>query len=207
MRTRIISFHNGNLNPELVASQKKVFDKFELELEQIETTKPHPVAIDDFLKYNEWDTLVLFDIDCIPLHKYWVRNAISDVQGNHKIVAAAQKASHIPNSKIYASPCFMVITKKTFEHIGRPSFCATNRGDVAEEISYAAREHQVALYLLYPTKVENPLWPLTDEIKFGHGTTYGDAVYHAFESNANHHSTSRFIQKCQEVLAAPFVTF
>ncbi len=201
MRTRIITFHNGNLNPDLLIHQKKVFDKFGIPLEQIQTSLPHPEAIDHFLKTEEWDTVVLFDADCIPLNADIVSKAIEEVKHNHKVFGASQKASHIPNSRIYLSPCFMAITKKTFDHIGSPSFKATDRGDVAEEITYACRAKAIMVSLLYPTHVEVPLWQLTEERKFGYGTTYGDMVYHAFESNANHGSTTRFIIKCKKILA------
>lgn len=180
--------------------QKAVFDKFEIPIEQIETTKPHPEAIDHFLKYAEWDVMILFDADCVPLTKSIVDGCILLCQKHDRIIAASQKASHIPNSKIYASPCFMVLTKEVYEKLGRPSFKATNRGDVAEELSYSAIEKGVYLDLLYPTHVETSLWDLTPEMKFGYGTTYGDYIYHAFESNANHGSTGKFIEKCLEVL-------
>lgn len=200
MKTRIVTFHNGNLNPDLLTHQKMVFDKFGIALEQILTTLPHPEAIDHFLNSEQWDALVLFDADCIPLHATVVSDALNKVKHGHKVFGASQKASHIPGSKIYLSPCFMVMMRKTFEHIGKPSFKATDRGDVSEEISYGCRAEAIAMELLYPTHVEVPLWPLVDDIKFGYGTTYGDLVYHAFESNANHGSTQRFIDKCKHIL-------
>jgi hypothetical protein len=201
MRTRIISFHNGNLNPELLRMQQAVFDYFDMPLEQIRTDLPHPEAIDHFLATEEWNSIVIVDADCIPLNRDIIYTAMT-LAGRDSIVAPAQKASHIPGSQIYASPCFMVFSKSVFEVLGKPSFKATERGDVAEEISYAAREKGITLVLLMPTSVEVPLWPLTDKIKFGFGTTYHDSVYHAFESNANHKSTSRFIEKCQQLISS-----
>lgn len=202
MKTRIISFHNGNLNPDLLLHQKMVFDKFGIPLEQIETGLFHSDAIDHFIANQEWDTLVLFDADCIPLVPDAVNMAIDIVTKNNKVFGASQKASHIQNSKIYVAPCFMAFTKETFELLDCPSFIATSRGDVAEEITYACREYRINFQLLYPTKVEVPLWELVNGVKFGYGTTYGNLVYHAFESNANHGSTQRFIDKCKEVLMA-----
>lgn len=200
MKTRIVSFHQGNLNPNLLTAQKAVFDKFGLPLEQIKTSFSHPAAIDHFLDKEAWDVMVLFDADCIPLNGDVIQDAIEGCIDHDRIIAAAQKASHIPNSQIYASPCFMVLTKKVYEMLGRPSFHATDRGDVAEELSYAAREKGIYLDLIMPDHVETPLWPLTPEIKFGYGTNYGNKVYHAFESNANHRSTGKFIEKCREIL-------
>lgn len=202
MRIRVVSFHNGNLNPEIIRLQKAVFHKFEIDLEQIETRLPHPDAIDSFLQTEEWDIVVLFDADCIPLNQHVVDYAVDQVKRGHAIFGASQKASHIPGSKIYVSPCFMALNKSVWEEIGKPSFRATNRGDVAEEISYGCRKHGVVITMLYPTTVEVEKWDLLPGIRFGNGTTYGKSVYHAFESNANGDSTDRFITKCLEVLGA-----
>lgn len=182
MKTRVITFHNGNLDPELLSHQMAVFDKFQIPLEQIKTSYSHPAAIDHFIDKEDWDQIILFDADCIPINNKAIPIAVETIKNNHKIFAASQKASHIPDSKIYAAPCFMAFTKKTYQHIGEPSFHATHRGDVAEEITYSCRAHQIAVELLYPTHVEVPMWDLTDKIRFGFGTTYADLVYHAFES-------------------------
>lgn len=199
MKTRIISFHNGNLNPDLLKHQKMVFNEFGIPLEQIETKLSHPEAIDHFLNNEEWDIVVLFDADCIPLNNTIVDYAVkASLEG--RVFGASQKASHIPNSQIYASPCFMAFSKETFELLGKPSFKATSRGDVAEEITYACRDKDVTFQLIYPSHVDKPMWELVNGVKFGYGTTYANVVYHAFESNANHGSTHRFIEKCKETL-------
>lgn len=202
MIVKIVSFHNGNLNPELIEMQKKVFEHFEIPLEQIKTDFSHPAAIDWYLDKHEWDAVVIFDADCIPLNKDVVITALSCLTDNLvDVYGAAQKASHIPNSKIYCSPAFIAFTKKTYEKIGKPSFHATERGDVGEEITYKAIEKGLILKILLPKVVEKPMWELADGIMFGYGTSYRNEVYHAFESNANHHSTSRFIEKCKEIIA------
>lgn len=203
MKTRIVSFHNGNLNPELLKHQDLVFKKFGYPLEQIETKLSHPEAIDHFMATEEWDIMVLFDADCIPLNNAVIQYGINAVKNNDTIFGASQKASHIPGSILYVSPCFMVLTRVVWEMIGKPSFKATERCDVAGEITHAAKDHRIDCRMLYPTKVEKEMWQLLGNMMFGYGTTYGtNNVYHAFESNANHHSTSRFIEKCREVLAS-----
>lgn len=202
MKTRIISFHNGNLNPELLKHQALVFKKFGIALEQIETKLSHPEAIDHFLHSEEWDIVVLFDADCIPLNNSVIQYGINAVANHDTIFGASQRASHIPGSILYVSPCFMVLSRIVWEQIGKPSFKATERCDVAGEITHAAKDADIECRMLYPTHVEKEMWPLLGNIKFGYGTTYGRVIYHAFESNANHGSTQRFIEKCREVLAS-----
>jgi hypothetical protein len=202
MKVRIISFNNGDLNPDLLKHQDLVFKKFGIPLEQIETKLPHPEAIDHFLNTEEWDILFLFDADCIPLNETVCSFGLRIVASNRMLYGASQRASHIPNSIVYVSPCFMVLTRVVWEKMGKPSFKATERCDVAGEVTHAAIENDVECFMMFPSHVEKEMWPLIGNMKFGYGTTYGDSIYHAFESNANHGSTTRFIQKCQEVLAS-----
>ena len=73
-------------------------------------------------------------------------------------------------------------------------------------IDEQAKMKGVVLSLIYPTKCDTPLWPLDNGQKFGYGTTFGkfnmDFTYHAFESNAKHHSSSKFIEKCKSILSS-----
>jgi hypothetical protein len=198
--TRIISFHNGNIPQEVLDAQKAVFNHFELPLEQIETQLQHPDAIDHFLHNEQWDTVVIFDIDCIPLKADSIKTSIQ--LSKYALVGAAQHASHIPGSADYCSPAFMVLNRDVWEKIGKPSFAPTSRADVGGEVSIAANSHpEVPIMLSYPLHVEKPMWKYDDGSMFGIGTDYG-TVYHAFESRMNEDARKRFIRRCQEVVAA-----
>ena len=190
---RYITFHNGNINPLVIEYQKKVFDYFKIPIEQIETPLSHGEAIDNFLNTEKWSEIMIFDIDCIPLTK----NLSYDLTG---ITGIAQKASHIPNSEIYAGPAWVVFDKQTYLELDKPSFVPTRRGDCGSELTYKANEKRIKVRLIYPSHVENKQWHLKNNIWFGYGTTYDDMIYHAFESNANHHSTENFINKCKSVI-------
>ena len=163
---------------------------------QIETQLQHGEAIDDWLQNNEWDTVAIFDIDCIPLAT--IEEAIKYALLDH-IYGAAQHANHIRNSIIYASPAFIVLSKETYEKLYKPSFKATNKGDVGAEITIHAHRFGVPVKLIWPTHVENPKWDLGRESCFGHGTTYDNKIYHAFESRMGNDKI--FVRKCKEVLA------
>ena len=198
MKTRIISFHNGNLLPELIEYQKKVFDFFGMPLEQIQTDLPHATAIDKFLHSEDWDRVVLFDADCIPVTEL-VNFPIDKIVGN------AQRSSHIVGSKDFAAPSFISFTKELWEKNDKFSFEPVNgKGDVAELFSRNAEKNGIHISLLKPIHVETNMWALEDKTMFGYGTTYGSGniaiTYHAFESNAKHHSSSNFVKKCKQIL-------
>lgn len=196
---RIISFHNGNIPKEVLAAQASVFAHFDLNLEQIETQLQHPDAIDHFLSAEQWDVVVIFDIDCIPLTKDAVLTSIGLSQ--YALVGAAQHASHIAHSNDYVSPAFMVLSRRVWSELGKPSFAPTPRADVGQELTIAAYNHDsIPVLMTYPVHVEKPMWRYDDDSMFGIGTDYGK-VYHAFESRMNAEARALFIQKCQQVIA------
>lgn len=203
MKTRFVTFHNGNLNPDLVSYQKKVFDKFGIPLEQIETKLSHGEAIDHFVNTEAWDLLVLFDTDCIPLK--WDDVYIKEIglePFDLKLFGAPQNANHIKGSKDYVAPAFMILRRDLWEYIGKPSF-VPNKSDCAADVTYACYDKGVRVEYLNVLSCDKPLWKLENGTMFGYGTTFGNLfveVYHAFESNAGHSSTSRFIEKCKQAL-------
>ena len=193
-----ISFHNGNLNPDISIYQKKVFDKLGIELTQIETDLQHGQAIDHWLKNNDWNTVTVFDIDCIPLNGESVKIAI-DKAVCGILYGAAQQAGHIEGSWVYVSPAFMSFSKVTYDSLARPSFVATKKGDVGAEMTHEAFV-KCGYELIWPTHVEAPKWALGSSSQFGLGTTYQTGVYHAFESRMG--NGKMFIEKCKKVLNA-----
>lgn len=197
MKTRIVSFHNGNLHPDIVKYQKKVFDHFKLPLEQIETRLHHPDAIDYFLNNDDWENVIIFDIDCIPLNKEAAFLAMAKAKEG-KLYGAAQQANHIPESGIYASPAFISFNSVTWDKMNNPSFQPTEFGDVGYQMTANAIMYDVDMELIWPTHVEVPRWDLGKESCFGLGTTYQTGIFHAFESRMGNNDI--FVNKCKEVL-------
>lgn len=201
----IITFYNEKINSDIVKHQKMVFDFFGYEINQINVTNwiSHGKSVDDFLLTikDENDVICLFDIDCIPLNNKIINDAISWCSQNIGIFSVAQKAAEIKNPIIHASPAFMVFSKKTYDFLGKPTFQTNQRSDCGAEMTHMAREKGVEIRMLYPNHVEIPIWDLDSYIKFGHGTTYGDSIFHSFESRFGRDAlTSIFIKKCKEVL-------
>jgi len=207
-----ISFYKDNINPLVLEYQRKVFAHFGMHVDQFKYGGRHGDAIDMYLRYHEWDNIAIFDIDCIPLHAEVLNHAEVQIDAGW-LYGAAQKANHIPDSQVYCSPAFCCFTKEAYERAGKPTFCETQWHDVGSHFTNEMVRVGHRAKLLWPTHVENPIWELKGDIKFGHGTTYGkihtswlppdleeDAIYHAFESRFNHESTSRFIEKCKQIL-------
>lgn len=202
------SFHNGNLIPEVVEYQKKVFDHFGWDIKQIETTDTHYQALDKTIQNFCWnaknsDVICFFDIDCIPFHNF--TDLIESVCKSGKILANVQRSSHIVGSTDFAAPSFFAITKETFIKLGMPSFAPNQFNDVAENLTRVAKEKCIVIDLLYPIHSEKQLWSLDNGQMYGYGTTFGkfnqEFTYHAFESNAKHHSSSNFVAKCKSILS------
>lgn len=197
----VTSFYNNNIPQPLVKAQKAVFDKFEIPIEQILTYLPHSDAIDHYIENNQFDVLIIFDIDCIPLTEKAVTEAVEIVTEADCIYGAIQNANHIEGCADYASPAFICFSARTFKLIGRPSFKPTDRGDVGAELTYNAREKNIDVRLLGIAEVAVPLWKLSNGTMFGHGTNYENKVFHAFESSKSHSAKKIFLKQCMEILA------
>jgi hypothetical protein len=92
--------------------------------------------------------------------------------------------------------------------MGYPTFLATHRGDVGEELTYTyERQHGGAAPVLFdPLHVEampeGGYWNLREGKQFGLGTSYGAThplFYHAFQIRTGE-NFKRFESKCREVL-------
>lgn len=163
-----------------------------------------------FYEFN-YDTVLLLDVDCVPLNTEALEYIFARAEQGI-LVGNIQRANHIENNKhIYVAPSAMCITKSMFEKMGRPSFKYTNRGDVAEELTYIAETMNIPIEYFMPSKYEClPLdrdipWPLADGMpEYGIGTTfvnqYGQEMfYHLFQSRFGKFSDNFFV-KCAEIL-------
>lgn len=200
----IFTVYNKKINSNIVRLQKAVFQKYNVDLNQIKIDNwvNHGESVDNILKeYNDPnEIIVLFDIDSIPLNKEIVPSAIEWAKNNTGIFSVAQRAVNIKNSKVHGGPAFMVFSIDTFNKLGRPSFTETYRSDCGGELTHLVRENNFELKLLYPSHVEKKTHVLEGDIMFGMGTTYENSIYHAFESRftKNDHY---FLNKCNSILS------
>ena len=68
----ILTFFNNRINPSIPEYQKKVMDHFNVKIEQIipNSWGTHAGEVDKYIAScnRNWEYLVLFDVDCIPLN-------------------------------------------------------------------------------------------------------------------------------------------
>jgi hypothetical protein len=183
-KAAIVSFYMSNIAADVVAAQAAAIRRFlpaGTDLLQLHTGFSHARSIDLFLALLPYETIVLLDIDCIPI----APNALADLIAKARsgaLVGAAQRANHIENgAHIYAGPFLMAFSRETYARLGRPRFLETQRGDVAEELTYAAEARNIPVDYLWPSGCDEPKWPITEKIWFGRNTIYENAFLHAFE--------------------------
>jgi len=200
---RVITFYNEVVNPSFAKLQKKIFNKYGYNIDQINVKNwtTHGDAVNQYLSTidDENEIIVLFDIDCIPLNNNIIQKAVDWCKNNIGIFSLAQKAVKLKNPIIHAAPAFMVFSIKTYNVLGRPSFEENLRSDCGAEMTHAARKKGVEIRMLYPSHVESPYAQLDGPIQFGFGTTYGNEIYHAFESRFRQRD-SFFINKCNSII-------
>ncbi len=204
-RAVVASFYMANMSKEVVEAQRKVLRQFapeDVAVLQVKTHLRHARALDRLMKITPYKTVVVLDIDCIPIRAGALEELIARAEKGH-LAGAAQRSNQLENNEhIFAAPSCLALTKATFDRLGRPDFRANYRGDCAEKLTYAAEECGVIVDLMWPVHVDFPLWPLQgDKLVFGHGTTYDGGFYHAFESRFPE-NRARFIARCNAVVAA-----
>ncbi len=214
----VYSVFMSNIDPQVCEYQAKVVKKFLPEgwvFSQVRTELKryaHADQMSDLIQRSISDVIIFLDIDCIPLDSR-AFPFLYEYARKGTLVGAAQRANHIPNgAHIYAGPFCMAFSRKVYQELGSPVLreamldkpyrpISGERGDVCEELTYVWEQNKRKIQLLRPTQVEKPLWNLEPaRERFGHGTTYDDLFYHAFESRIGPDHQNRFIRKCRQIL-------
>lgn len=184
----VFSIYMDNISREVVECQRKCVLRFLPENWQFIQYKfpgqggwpSHGQAIDDCLTQSLPPIVVVLDIDCIPLSPRSFP-FLSSCCADGTLVGCVQRANHIDNNgHLYVGPCCVAFSFSSFLELGRPSFQATSRGDVGEELTYRWEECGKPVRFLWPTQVLQDLWELDSTRRFGIGTTYDDLFYHSF---------------------------
>jgi hypothetical protein len=185
MNHKIVSFYHQNLNPEVVRLQKQVFNKLGIDVEQVSFFGSHGQAIRDYLESNDWDSITIFDVDCIPLKSDVVDIAIGLIDDN-TIYGNAQISNSIP----YAAPSFLSFTRNLWEKSNyksfEGSFYENLESDCAEIFVRENQKQGKKIILSYPTKVDKPKWyyegnDVYPSFTYGNGTFFENNTYHNFQ--------------------------
>ncbi|KAA2239893.1 hypothetical protein F0L74_27285 [Chitinophaga agrisoli] len=203
MTYKIFSFYNRFVNPRVPMYQRAVFKHFGYEIAHIVN---EAFSHGDFLNHicrtvQDTDYLIFFDIDCIPLRKDWLKLLLHDLQEPHTIAGAAQTANHLRNAQnLYISPFFFGVSTAYLRQLGYPDMRMKGDMDAGQNLTEQIIKNGGQVKYWWPTHIEEEQWYLhhPEHNKFGLGTTYNDAVYHAFFSRVD--LSDRFIRKCNGVL-------
>lgn len=220
----IFSYSNHQIEDKIITLQNKVIDKynkiFNCKYEYLRYKEPDgkmfPDQVIDYafqkLFYEEnYETILMLDIDCVPLSTEALEYTFQQAEEG-KLIGNVQRSNHIENNKhTYVAPSALCITRETFEKLGRPSFKTSNRGDIAEELTYLAEQKGIEIEKFMPKSYESlPFaggkpWSLGDgEPEYGIGTTFinknnKEMFYHLFESRV-HKFNDLFFLKCAQLL-------
>jgi hypothetical protein len=216
MKPIILSPYMANLNPAVKDAQLRVMNKLctEIPFVQVLTNRPHGKTIDGLLHTcmgKGYDTVMFMDIDAIPLSTYSIEYTLNRAYRGI-LIGNIQRTNHIQNDQhVFVAPSYMAISIDKWVQAGRPSFAETERGDVAEEVTYCWEERGWRCEMYMPFHYEQrPLecesWALKDGMPvYGLGTSFSmgerPMSYHAFQIRIGQ-MVERFLSKCDEVITS-----
>jgi len=201
MNVGIFSLYWDNIDPRVPAYQKKVFDHFQIPIFQHKIDGlDHGEWMDWVLNRNEQiDTIVFFDIDCIPLDNAKMMQHITKAIGG-TLIGNEQASNHLDASRLFAAPSFLCVSRRIWRMVNKPSCRATYDGDVAQMLQGSWNYRGLPVEMLPVTDFEVAKWDLPDRPQsYGIGTTYDNTTYHLFECRENA-NIERFVKKCEETI-------
>jgi hypothetical protein len=200
----VASVYMDNIPAEVVRSQRAVLEALapaDFELRQVLTRRSHGAALDEIMAGVGADVVLVLDIDCVPLTADAIPALAAQARAGG-LAGCVQRANHIDNgAHLYVGAFCLAIGRPLWERIGRPSFQPTGRGDVGEELTYRCEAAGAPVTMLWPSRVEEPCWDLTDGRRFGVNSEYDGAFLHTFNIRSPQYQ-HRFIDRCREILAS-----
>lgn len=196
-----------NIPENVIKYQKMVFDHFGMELNQELTNLAyHDYWLDEKINsLSDFDVLIFFDIDCIPLKHGLYEYIVDQIYDNNSIIGVEQVNQTRSPNFVYAAPACFGITKNVFNKMNKPSFRLTDNYDCGGEFSWVAPKYNVNVKLFEITSSLNRKWKCLNK-RYGNGTIYDDWLYHQFEVRYYDQGSFekiysyQFIQKCKEIL-------
>jgi len=224
MKHKIVSFYGNDLPLEIIQLQKKVFNLFEIDVEQVpfsddSMSDRHAFAIESYLSSNnDWDSITLFDVDCIPITKDCVSRAIDIISDDNTLYGNVQ-ASNVFDINPYktppfAAPSFLNFTRKFWEESNCKSFYFTHypnpdghmtEVDVAEKFTRENEKQGRKIVLAYPTHCHtNHTWTYDGSFGYrkfglGNGTEFESGTFHNYQIRIPDKQTV-FVNYCKKLL-------
>lgn len=220
MKRAILTYYNDEIDKNLLMYQQKVLEKFnttadyyplfcKVGIEQI----IHYQALDygvAQLFHEEYDSVLILDIDCIPLNSYALEYTFEKAEQNI-LIGNAQRSGHIDNDEhLYIGSSCFCLSRKIYEDFEKMTFAPDHiQADTCEYYTYEAEKRGVELEIYMPkTYIRDAVgcsWDLgKGRGKFGIGTTFMnqkgvEMFFHLFSSRDRVYNTY-FYDKCEKVL-------
>lgn len=224
MKHKIISFYGDDLPIEIIELQKKVFDLFKIDVEQIPfknnlDNNRHADSIEDYLNENDnWDSITLFDVDCIPIEKNCIEKALDIIKDDKTLYGNAQASNVFDvnphKTPPFAAPSFLSFTRKFWETSNCKSFRFTHypnpnghmtEVDVAEKFTRENEKQGRKIILSYPIKtMADFTWKYDGsfgykKFNYGNGTEYESGTFHNFQIRIPDKQIV-FVEYCKKLL-------
>lgn len=202
-KIQVFSCYMDNIPENVPIYQKKVFEKFNMGITQELIKTSHPEYMNEKIRTLDFDVLIFFDIDCIPLKPGLYEYIVNQIKDNNSIIGVEQVNQTRSPNFIYAAPACFGITKEVYEKLNYPSFDMTDEYDVGTEFSWVAPKYDVNVKLFEITSSLNKKWNLANKKRYGNGTIYDDWLYHQFEIRYFGYEkiySYQFIKKCKEII-------
>ena len=195
MTHKVASFYRTDLDSAVVDLQRKIFDVLEISLEQVAFDDTHSEAIDRYLANTDFDSVTLFDVDCIPTSKEVVEIAKRMIDDN-TIYGNAQITTYLTppfTTFPFVAPSFISFTRNLYETSIEKSFYQTQypyesgfRTDVGEAFVKSNLDRGKRMILSHPVESRNYKWEFEGDdrymsFKYGNGTRFANNTYHEFE--------------------------
>jgi hypothetical protein len=202
---KIVSFYQTDLPQEIVSLQKRVFNHFDLDVEQIGwdgQKARHTGAIQGYLDTHfDYDFISLFDVDCFPTSKNWLKKTIDIISDQNTVYGNAQASNVFPDINPYRTPPFVnggvfnmsykVWSNSSFKSVHAQMYPNPD-GNLAEADGYEALTRELEkrgrrIVLSYPTYCPTDhTWKYGGgfgypPFSYGNGTEYDSDTFHNFQ--------------------------
>ncbi|MDE8346150.1 MAG: hypothetical protein POH28_08285 [Acidocella sp.] len=174
-----VALHWDNIDPRMVYTQAEVFRHLGYVITQTcQNGLSHGAFLDrTFATMSEDDLVRCMDIDCLPTNSDIVEHAFAVAEAGG-LIGCAQVSMHIDPMRIFTAPCFLALSRRSWDALGRPSFCPDTRGDVGQVVHDAALAAGIEVEYIRPWVCALPKWNLADQtfLVLAHFTRVGCSI-------------------------------
>ena len=221
MKRAILTYYNDEIDKNLLIYQQQVLEKFNtgadyypLFCKQGTDQIIHYQGLDygvGQLFSEQYDSVLILDVDCIPLNSYALEYIFERAEQN-VLIGNAQRSGHIENDEhLYIGSSCFCLSRQIYEDFGRMTFAPDHiKADTCEYYTYEAEKRGVELEIFMPKSYIRQAvgcdWDLgKGRPKYGIGTTFMNSLsvemfFHLFSSRERVYNTY-FYDKCEQVLS------